>query len=156
MAINESSLSEEEIMALKIVFGGLDCAVKDLEDSSFEISPKQYSVATHVYANPYFLQLSTVLLARPKGFRFRTRVKLHAFLNQANCSAKLAKFTLDGEKPNPNFGAWLVMASVKFVKGTVGGEWDKDALNNCLNLWLQDIAEFMLLPAPFGFETLKR
>jgi hypothetical protein len=113
-------------------------------------------VATHVYATPYFLQLSNVVVARPKGFPFRTRTRLYAFLNRANNNAKVAKFTLDGQKANPDLGGWLVIAGVKFVRGTIGGEWDKEALNNCLNLWLQDIAEFILLPAPFGFDTIMR
>ena len=143
-------------MALMAAFGELDCSVKGLSDSSFEIARKEYPVATHVYANPYFLQLSSIVIARPKGFPFRTRAKLHAFLNEANSKAKLAKFTLDEEKANPDFRGWEVMASVKFVNGGVGGEWNKDVLKNCLNLWLQDIAEFILLPAPFGFDALKR
>src|SRR5437868_3983656 len=128
--MEEDSLTEEEMGALKSAFGALDFAVKDLNDSCFEISHEKYPVATHVYANPYFLQLSTVLIARPKGFPFRTRTKLHAFLNQANCSAKLAKFTIEGEKADPTLGGRPVMASVKFVRGTVGGDWDKEALNN--------------------------
>src|SRR5262245_33932459 len=119
MATDEGSLTEEEMGALKRAFGELDCVVKDLDDSCFEISRKEYPVVTNVHANQYFLQLSTVMIARPKGFPFRTRNKLYAFLNQANGSAKMAKFTLDGEKANADFGGWLVMASVKFVKGAV-------------------------------------
>ena len=156
MATDESSLTEEEMEALKRAFADADCAIKDLNESCFEISHKEYSVATHVFATPYFLQLSTVMVARPKGFPFRTRARLYAFLNQANRSAKVAKFTLDGENVNPTFGGWLVMASVKFIKGSISGEWDKEALKNCLLLWLQDIAEFILLPSPFGFDAMKR
>jgi hypothetical protein len=156
MAADESSLSEEQIGSLRSTFRELDCAVKDLEGASFEISHKQYPVATHVYANPYFLQFSSVIVARPKGFAFRTRSKLYAFLNHANSNAKLARFALDGDKPNANFGGWLVMASVKFVNGAIGAEWNKEVLNNCLNLWLHDVAEFILLPGPFGLDALKR
>jgi hypothetical protein len=156
MAMDEDSLTEEEMATLKRAFAEADCAVKDLNESCFEISHKEYPVVTHVYATPYFLQLSTVMVARPKGFPFRTRAKLYAFLNRANSSAKMARFSVDGEKVNPDFGGWLVMASVKFIKGTTGGEWDKDALKNCLLLWLQDIAEFILLPSPFGFVAMKR
>src|SRR5262245_43055872 len=104
MATDEDSLTEEEMEALKRVFVEADCTVKDLNESCFEISHKEYSVATHVYATSYFLQLSTVMVARPKGFLFRTRAKLYAFLNRANSSAKVAKFTVDGEKVNPDFG----------------------------------------------------
>jgi len=154
--MDEDSLTEEEMATLKRAFAEADCAVKDLNESSFEISHKEYSVATHVYATPYFLQLSTVMVARPKGFPFRTRAKLYAFLNRANSSAKMARFSVDGESVKTKFGGWLVMASVKFIKGSTGGEWDKDALKNCLLLWLQDIAEFILLPSPFGFDAMKR
>jgi len=107
MATDESSLTEEEMEALKRAFIDADCAVQDLNESCFEISHKEYSVATHVYATPYFLQLSVVMVARPKGFPFRTRAKLYEFLNQANSSAKVAKFILDGKKVNPTFGGWF-------------------------------------------------
>jgi hypothetical protein len=109
-----------------------------------------------VYPTSYFLQFSTVVIARPKGFPFLTRTKLHGFLNQANSGAKVAKFTLEGSKPNSDFGGWMIMASARFVRGVTDVEWNPSALNNCLLLWLQDIAEFMLLPAQFGFETMKR
>jgi len=156
MTPDETGLNEEEVSALKVEFEALDCVVTDLDEECFEISPKEYCVATHVYATPYFLQLSTMIIARPKGFPFRTRTKLYVFLNRANSSAKLAKFFLEGDKARPEFGGWMIMASVKFVSGNVGADWDRSVLKNCLNLWLQDIAEFVLLPAPFGFEMMKR
>src|SRR5580765_2543534 len=96
---DKTELNEQEVSTLKAEFQALDCAVTDLDGESFEISPKEYRVATHVYPTPYFLQLSTMIIARPKGFPFRTRAKLYAFLNQANSSAKLVKFILEGDKP---------------------------------------------------------
>ena len=156
MTPDETGPSGEEVAALKWAFRELDCAVTDLNEESFEISHKEYPIATHVYPTVYFLQFSTVLIARPKGFPLRTRTKLYAFLNQANTSAKVGKFTLEGDKPNSDFGGWMIMASARFVRGVTGSDWDPSALNNCVKLWLQDIAEFMLLPAPFGFVTMNR
>src|SRR5882762_10105920 len=104
---DESGPSGQEMGALKCAFAELDCAVTDLNDESFEISNKQYPIATHVYPTSYFLQFSTVVIARPKGFPFFTRTKLHGFLNQANSSSKVAKFTLEGDKPNSDFRGWM-------------------------------------------------
>jgi hypothetical protein len=156
MTPDDTGLDGEQVAALKWAFRELDCAIADLNEASFEISHEEYPIATHVCPTAYFLQFSTVMIARPKGFPFRTRTKLHAFLNRANTNTKVAKFTLEGDKPSSEFGGWMIMASARFVRGVMGGDWDPSALNNCLLLWLQDIAEFMLLPAPFGFVTMKR
>lgn len=64
---DESGPTQQEMGALKCAFAELECAVTDLNDETFEISAKQYPVATHVYSTSYFLQLSTVIIARPKG-----------------------------------------------------------------------------------------
>ena len=62
---HKTELNEQEVSTLKAEFQALDCAVTDLDGESFEISPKEYRVATHVYPTPYFLQLSTMIIARP-------------------------------------------------------------------------------------------
>jgi hypothetical protein len=156
MTPGETGLSEEEMAALKKVFVELECAVTNLEGDCFEISHAQYPIATHVHPTAYFLQFSTVIIARPKGFPFRTRTRLLAFLNRANSNSKLTKFYLEGNEPKGDFGGWMIMANTRFVRGVIGADWERDALKNCLNLWLQDIAEFVLLPGPFGLESLKR
>ncbi|HYV28702.1 MAG TPA: hypothetical protein VFA77_14295, partial [Candidatus Eisenbacteria bacterium] len=46
--MDEDSLTEEEMATLKRAFAEADCAVKDLNESCFEISHKEYSVVTHV------------------------------------------------------------------------------------------------------------
>src|ERR1044071_2485027 len=134
MVPDEAGLSGDEIAALKEAFGGLDCVVTDLEGESFEISHEQYRVATHVYATLYFLQFSTFIIARPKGFPFRTRSRLHAFLNRANTNSKLTRCYVEEDRPNAQFGGWMIMASARFVKGVIAGDWEREALDNCLKL----------------------
>lgn len=145
-----SEISDNEMMAIKAVFIDAGCAVKDLSEESFEILPPDYPVKTHVFVTPYYLQLSTVVFARFQGLPFRRKNKLNEFLKQANNSAKVVKFTTDINLPDAPASSLAFMASVKLVTGAIGGNYAADALRNLLMLWLQDIAELIAAPAPFG------
>ncbi len=148
-------LSREEIDTLKKRFEAAGCAVNDLSDTEFEIVGwDAFPLKTYVFVNPYFIQFNTVIIGRGKGFMWKRLSRAHAFLNRSNLAAKLAKFTLDSDKPDPRMGGWFILAGVRFVTGVVGGDYDADALKNLVTLWFQDIAELLRSDAPFELQAM--
>lgn len=142
-------LNPKEIETLKSRFGAAGCTVKALGDSTFEVVSDDFPVRTHVYANPYYLQLATHILAKPRQ-RFPIE-KVREFLCEINLKASLVKFTMDTDKPDEKTEAWPILASVKLVTGVTGGNYQASAIKNLFLLWLQDIAELMT-DAPDSFE----
>jgi hypothetical protein len=142
-------LKPAEIEKLKSRFRAAGCAVKDLDGSTFEVVDEDFPVRTHVEANPYYLQLGTYILARPR--RALRKTKVQVFLCDINLKAKLVKFTMDAERPDKETAAWPVLASVKLVTGIPGGDYPASAMKNLFLLWLHDIAELMA-NAPNDFE----
>jgi hypothetical protein len=94
----EDALNSAEIEMLKSRFGAAGCAAKNLDDSTFEVVSDEFPVRTHVYANPYYLQLSTQILAKPKS---KIPIeKVRKFLCDINLKASLVKFTMDVITPH--------------------------------------------------------
>ena len=142
-------LSPKEIKTLKSRFVAAECAVKDLGDSTFEVVSDDFPVRTHIYATPYFLQLATNILAKPK--RRVPIERIRELLCAINLKASLVKFTMDTDKPEAQTEAWPILASVKLVTGVAGGDYQALAIKHLFMLWLQDIAELMAEP-PNDFE----
>ena len=150
-------LSTSEVETLKSRFRAAGCEVTDLDDTTFEIVGRDFPVRTHVTVNPYYVQLATFIFGSPRGLLLPNRKsKIHAYLCDINRNAKLVKFTLEGDKPNPEKGGWPIFASVKLVTGVEGGNYTAEALNNLVLLWLQDIAELFASPGGFALRTLMR
>jgi hypothetical protein len=148
-------LSPEEVEILKERFRAIGCEVTDIGDANFQILGWDYfPLRTHVSVNPYYVELGTFITAIGQGFMPQRISKVHALLNQMNLAAKLAKFTLDADKPDPKAGGWFVMASVRFVTGVAGGDYDPDALKNLVTLWFKDIADLILSDSPFELRTM--
>jgi hypothetical protein len=147
-------LDASKVEALKSRFRAAGCSVTDLEGTSFEIVSSEFPVRTHVFANPYYVQLGTFIFANPGGFLPGRKSKIHDYLSQINRNAKLAKFTLEGDRPDAQRGGWPIMASVKLVTGVAGGDYDAAALKNLLMLWLQDIAELISSPGDCELHTM--
>ena len=148
-------LTPEELETLKERFRATGCTVTDLSDSTFEIIGwDTFPLRTHVSVNPYFLELGTLITAVTQGFLPNRISKILAFLNAINCKANLVKFTIDAEKPDAEAGGWFVMASVRFVTGVAGGDFDADAVKNLINLWFQDIAEVIRAESPFEIRAM--
>ena len=148
-------LSLDEVESLKERFRATGCTVTDIGDMSFEIVGwDTFPLRTHVSVNPYYIELGTFVTAKTQGFLPNRISKVHSFLNDINHAAKLAKFTLDSKKPDPKAGGWFIMASVRFVTGVAGGDYDPDALKNLVTLWFQDIAELIRADSPFELRTM--
>ena len=142
-------LSSDEIETLKSRFGAAGCSVKDLNDFTFEVVSDDFPVRTHVYANAYYLQLATQILAKSqKKFPLE---KARELLCKINLKASLVKFTMDTDKPDEKTQSWPILASVKLVTGIAQGDYSALAIKHLFMLWLQDIAELMAEP-PDGFE----
>src|SRR5690349_13149866 len=103
-------------------FRAVGCTEVTVTDGHVEIVPPGFPVRTMVEANSFFLQFSTVLFARPQRFLARCRLKRDALLNQANRTAHLARFTCDDEKVDRESGCWNIIASTRFVSGSVDGQ----------------------------------
>lgn len=145
-------LTLSEIEKLKSRFRSVGHTVRDLKGFAFEIVSDDFPVRTHVYANPYYLQLGTQILAKPKqDFSIE---KIREFLCDINLSASLVKFTMDTDTPDKGTGAWPILASTKLVTGVKGGDYNKSALNNLAMLWLQDIANLMTSASDFEIHPM--
>ena len=149
-------LDTSEVEVLKSRFRAAGCTVTDLDGTSFEIVGSEFPVRTHVSANPYYVQLGTFIFASPHGFLPGRKSKIHAYLSHINRTAKLVKFTLEGEKPEAERGGWPIMASVKLVTGVAGGDYDASALKNLVLLWFQDIAELIASPGDFELHAMMK
>ena len=145
----KDELEASEVEVLKSRFRDAGCTVTDLDGASFEIVGREFALRTHVFANPYYVQLGTFIFATPSGFLPGRKSKIHEYLSRINSNAKLVKFTLEGDKPDADRGGWPVMASVKLVRGVAGGDYDAAALKNLVMLWWQDIAELVASPGDF-------
>jgi hypothetical protein len=142
-------LKPKEIKRLKSRFREAGVTVRDLDDSTFEVVDDDFPVRTHVSANPFYLQLGTYILAKPR--RPVKKPKVQELLCDINLRAKLVKFTMDVESPEKETAAWPLFASVKLITGVAGGNYQPAAIKNMFLLWLQDIAELMA-NAPESFE----
>jgi hypothetical protein len=147
-------ITAAELESLKSRFRAVDCTVTDLDDTSFEIVGSEFPIRTHVFVTPYYVQLGTFIDAAPQGFLPNRKGKIHAFLNTINVRAKLAKFTLETDKPDADSGGWPIFASTKFVTGVIGGDYDAAALKNLVMLWFQDVAELIASPCAFELRAM--
>lgn len=145
-------LSPTKIETLKSRFRSSGCSVKELKESTFEIVSDDFPVRTHVYANPYYLQFSTQILAKPK--RAVPLNKVRKFLCDINLKANFVKFTMETDAPDKQTKAWPILVSVKLVSGTAGGNYEASAISNLVLLWLQDIAELMASAEDFEIHPM--
>jgi hypothetical protein len=149
-------LAASEVEALKSRFRDAGCTVTDLDGTNFEIVGGEFAVRTHVFANPYYVQLGTFIFASPPGFSWRGKSRIQEYLCHINRDAKLVKFTLERDAPPTPRGVWPIFASVKLVTGVVGGDYDATALKNLVMLWWQDIAELIAFPGDFELHVMKQ
>jgi len=142
-------LSSKQLSRLKSTFRAADCTVTDLEGTNFEIYHADMPLRSHVLVNPYYLQLGTMLAARPMNRRDKKTSAIHAYLSKINKEANLAKFVLNDDKFDSKQGGWSIFASVRFVTGKIGGNYEPAALKNMVTIWFYDLANLMAAPEPF-------
>ncbi len=142
-------LSPKQLARLKSTFRAADCTVRDLEGANFEIFHAEMPLRSHVLVNPYYLQLGTMLTARPMNRRDKKASAIHAYLSKINKEANLAKFVLNREEFDSKEGGWSIFASVRFVTGKIGGNFEAAALRNMVTIWFYDLANVMAAPEPF-------
>lgn len=142
-------LSPAVIETLKSRFGAAGCTVKPLKNRTFEAVSEDFPVRKHVYANPFYLQLGTQILAKPRQ-KFAIE-KVWELLCNINQKASLVKFTMETDRLDNKTQSWPILASAKLVTGVAGGDYPPLAIKNLFMLWLQDIASLMAEP-PDGFE----
>ena len=100
-------LNAAQMKKLKSKFPAAGCAVKDLDDSTFEVIDDDFPVRTHVQANPYYVQLGTYVLAKPP--RAVAKTKVRDLLCDINLKAKLVKFTMEAARPDKETAAWPIL-----------------------------------------------
>jgi hypothetical protein len=147
-------LSSKQLTRLKSTFRAADCTVTDLKGSNFEIFHAEMPLRSHVLVNPYYLQLGTILTARPVNRRDKKASAIHAYLCKINKQANLAKFVLNREEFDAGEGGWSIFASVRFVTGEVGGDYEPAALKNMITIWFYDLANLMAAPEPFELRAM--
>jgi hypothetical protein len=123
-----SRLNTAQMKRLKSRFRAAGCAVKDINDSTFEVVDDDFPVRTHVEANPYYVQLGTYVLAKPA--RAVAKTKVRKLLCDINLKAKLVKFTMEADRPDKETTAWPILASVKLVTGVAGGDYQLSSVSH--------------------------
>jgi hypothetical protein len=149
-----SEPSPGDLSTIRALFAATGCEVVDTGDSGFQITPVDYPVKTLVVVTPFYLELVTVLVVYGEGFRPNASSKLHAFLSAANSRTNLVRFT-DG---TPDLGrveqGWKVAATLRYVTGSEGFNYDSSAIKNLLLLWQQDIATCVAEPGKFKVHAM--
>ena len=138
-----------DLEAIKQKFRDVGCRVTEFENGYFEVIRQQFPVASLVQANAYFIEINTLLWARPRGFFGRLRSKRNFLLNKMNQGTKVAKVICDGDSILAEEGGWRIRASVRFVTGRVESSYETQAIDHWVNLWLQDIANLVLEDTDF-------
>ncbi len=119
--------------------------VRLLQGPCFEFVSTEFPAATHVFATPYFLQLTTFLNAAPKDRVGKLTSTRNDFLNVANQAATLVKLTCDSDVLDPKRGGWRVKVQAKLVPGDIRRTYGAKAIKSLVTLWLYDIANVILL-----------
>lgn len=119
-------------------FRETECTAKPISEDNLEFIHPDFPARTHVFANPYFLQFSTYVFARPKTFSGRFLWTRDRFLNEANQKTNLMKLTCD--EPRLSGGLWSVICQCKIATGEIASAFTPVALDHLVKLWLQDLA----------------
>lgn len=148
-SMQRPKLSPKRLARLKATFRAAECTVRDLKGSNFEIFHAEMPLRSHVLVNPYYLQIGTILTAKPVNRRGKEPRAMHAYLSKINKQASLVKFVLNHEEFDSNEGGWSIFASVRFVTGKIGGNYEPAALKSLVTIWFYDLAKVMAAPEPF-------
>jgi len=151
-----SDFSTEAFEAVKQQFRDIDCRVKDVSDTHFEIVHDQFPAATLINPTAYYVEYATLMWARPNGFFQRFRSLRDALLNEANKKAHITKITCDTNSYDREVGGWRLQATARMVTGTVTEEYRTEAIKNWTNLWLQDLAQIVLIEGNFQIVALMK
>jgi len=125
--------------------------VRELEDGNFEFVHESLPAKTHVYANDYFIQLTTFVYAIPRGFLGRFKVSRDSFLNRANQKTNLMKLTCSEVKFDD---AWAIQCQIKITSGEVKFLYSDDSIANLVKLWLQDLAGILMMSEDFDISAM--
>lgn len=151
-----SDFSIEAFETVKQQFRDIGCRVKDFSDSHFEIVHEQFPAASLINPTAYYLEYATILWARPGGFLQRGRSLRDSLLNEANLKTHVAKLTCDSEKIDGDAKGWQLQATARMVSGTVTEEYQTEHIKNWTSLWLQDIANVVLIQGNFEVVAMMR
>jgi hypothetical protein len=151
-----SDVSPEAYQTIKQQFRDIGCRVKDFSETHFEIVHDQFPAATLINPTGYYLEYATILWARPGGFLQRGRSLRDGLLNEANLKTHVAKLTCDAPKIDGNAGGWQLQATARMVTGTVTEEYQTETIKNWTNLWLQDIANIVLIEGSFEIVAIMK
>ncbi len=147
-------LNTKQLARLKSTFRAAGCTVGDLKGMNFEIFHADLPLRSHVLVNPYYLQIGTMLAARPLSRHDKKASAIHAYLSKINKEANLAKFILNQDEFHPEEGSWSIFASVRFVTGKIGGDYASAAIKNLIMIWFYDLANLMAAPEPYELHAL--
>lgn len=123
-------------------FRETECAVKAFDGGEFELVHPRMPAKTHVFANRFFIQLSTFVYLKPRYPWGRLGPVRDRFLNHANQKTSLMKLTCEETGIS---GLWSVLCRCRFASGEVGTAYSPTALEHLMTLWLQDLARVILV-----------
>lgn len=141
---------------IKDRFRDAGCRVVDFDDGYFEVVRQPFPAASLVRANPYFVEFNTLVWARPSGFFGRTKSRRDRLLNRMNQVTQVAKVTCDQSSIDTVQGGWRIQAMARFVTGRIESDYETEAIDHWVNLWLQDIANLILDDTGFDIVVMLR
>ena len=139
----------EELETVKATFRDSGCIVTDFSETHFEIVSEEFPAACLVYANPYFLEINTLLWARPQNFLGRLKSKRNSLLNDANMITNVGKLTSDMDSYSRDEGGWRIQMMARLVTGQSEPDFQASAVKNLITLILQDVANVVTLNSDF-------
>ena len=152
----ESKLTQREFETLQSRFVEAGCKVSDLDESSFEITRADYPVVTRIYANPFYLEWSTVIEAQASAKHDNDTTQLLDLVNRLNLDSSLAKFVVDMEDQDSGASLYLIIVTTKLISGAATREFMAESLSNFHVLWSQDIANATLSDSTFELAAMLR
>lgn len=126
------------------IFERCGYSVRALDGDCFEFRSDAWPIATHVYATPYFLQLTSFTHAIPRRPRGQDVVVRDRLLSELNRSANLVKLTCDDRKISRQLGGWRIRIQAKMIPGIVRSRYTIAAIRGFTALWLSDFAQVVL------------
>jgi hypothetical protein len=148
-SVDDRPLSKAEVRVIMQIFERCGYSVRALDEWCFEFRSNAWPIATHVYATPYFLQLTSFSHAIPHRARGEEVTVRDRLLNKLNRSTNLVKVTCDDQKISQQLGGWRIRIQAKLIPGIVRSRYTIAAIRGFTALWFHEFAQVVLLKHRF-------
>ena len=147
--VDDRPLTKAEVRAIIQIFERCGYSVRALDRWCFEFRSTSWPIATHVYATPYFLQLTSFTHAIPHRVTGEEVMVRDRLLNELNRSTNLVKLTCDDRKISQQLGGWRIRIQAKLIPGIVRSRYTAAAVRGFTALWFHEFGQVVLIKHRF-------